>query len=735
MKHMSKRIAAMLLALVLVVGLIGSAATPKAQAALKVPNNSLRQETNVTCTLASCTMIIRARFYLSNNSGWSAITESMVRPYGWIEGAGVRASNWNYYYGGNRVTIGESFVGGLSLSYLKSLLDQHPEGIGLYCGRLPHCIYISDYDGDTIYCSDPGWGYSGNRRPLSASYLGAVYGSQQGVLNNTTAFFYCTSYSIAANANLYSETPSEYLDNAVFNAEYYRNNNVDLRNMNDDQLKDHWLNYGIKEGRRASAAFDVRYYLNTYADLRNAYGTDYKSALSHFVSFGMKEGRTGASGFDLNFYRANNVDLRKAYGYDNASYYRHYAIWGYKENRSMTRTPVLVDGVYKVYSAGNQNFALNIAGNSKDNQGNLQLWDKGAAHNIIIKCGSDGYYTMKVEISGKYIEAYGNYSSNGSNVSQYDGNGTDAQKWSIRQNGDGTYSFFACANGKAMDVCNGNMANGANIQLYDDNGTAAQKWVLVAQKTVADGYYKIAANTNANQSLNVAGDSTEASANIQIWNHAGNMYSRVIGVEYVSDGYYRLKMPISGLYFDVCNWSTADGAQVLQYGYHGGANQLWRIIPTGDGSYNIVSKNGDKYLDRNGGSDANGTKVQIWTPNGTNAQKWTFTKQSLSGKMGWVMENGARHYYENEVMVTGAKKIGTNWYYFDANGNMYTGWLKNNAGQWLYYQENGASVRDSWARIDGSTFYFNQNGCRVTGKQTISGRSYTFADNGVLQSK
>ena len=97
MKHLHKRLVSFFLALVLVIGMVSAGIAPKAEAAELNSGIYLRQETNYTCTLASCTMIIRARMYLSNNSNWSNVTESSVRRYGWIEGAGVRASNWTYY--------------------------------------------------------------------------------------------------------------------------------------------------------------------------------------------------------------------------------------------------------------------------------------------------------------------------------------------------------------------------------------------------------------------------------------------------------------------------------------------------------------------------------------------------------------------------------------------------------------------------------------------------------------
>ncbi|MCD8023837.1 MAG: hypothetical protein LUF30_12990, partial [Lachnospiraceae bacterium] len=95
------------------------------------------------------------------------------------------------YYG---ITVSHNSVSGITASKLKSLLDQHPEGIVLYCGKIPHAVFVTRYSGDTFYCADPLSGYSGSERKLSSSYLGKKYGSQAKILSNTTAYWYVSKY-------------------------------------------------------------------------------------------------------------------------------------------------------------------------------------------------------------------------------------------------------------------------------------------------------------------------------------------------------------------------------------------------------------------------------------------------------------------------------------------------------------------------------------------------------------
>ena len=80
--------------------------------------------------------------------------------------------------------------------------------------------------------------------------------------------------------------------------------------------------------------------------------------------------------------------------------------------------------------------------------------------------------------SGKVLDVNGGVSANGTNVQQYDSNGTYAQKWIAVKNSDGSYTFqSALAENAVLDVNGGSNANGTNVQLYTSNGTNAQKWV------------------------------------------------------------------------------------------------------------------------------------------------------------------------------------------------------------------------------------------------------------------
>ena len=93
----------------------------------------------------------------------------------------------------------------------------------------------------------------------------------------------------------------------------------------------------------SSLTFDVDYYYNTNADLQVAFGYDYDALYNHYVKYGLKEGRSGSKEFNCKIYRNNYRDLRKAYKNDYLSYCSHYELYGKAEGRNATDILVTPD--------------------------------------------------------------------------------------------------------------------------------------------------------------------------------------------------------------------------------------------------------------------------------------------------------------------------------------------------------------------------------------------------------
>ena len=157
---------------------------------------------------------------------------------------------------------------------------------------------------------------------------------------------------------------STWLDySSVFDANYYLSLYPDVAKAtsgNSDLALDHFINYGMSEGRRGSANFDVQSYFNEYPDLRAAFGFDLVKYYEHYVTAGKAEGRHGtgcskiegyataingvdySSVYDPSFYLSNNEDIRNAFSkrspagvvmINDAAVLRHFINCGMAEGR------------------------------------------------------------------------------------------------------------------------------------------------------------------------------------------------------------------------------------------------------------------------------------------------------------------------------------------------------------------------------------------------------------------
>lgn len=79
--------------------------------------------------------------------------------------------------------------------------------------------------------------------------------------------------------------------------------------------------------------FNSSYYADKYPDLKAAFGLNESKLLNHFITYGMKEGRQGIKSFNVQAYKNRYADLQQAFGDNLSAYYEHYITNGYKEGR------------------------------------------------------------------------------------------------------------------------------------------------------------------------------------------------------------------------------------------------------------------------------------------------------------------------------------------------------------------------------------------------------------------
>lgn len=161
---------------------------------------------------------------------------------------------------------------------------------------------------------------------------------------------------------------------------------------------------------------------------------------------------------------------------------------------------VFEDGIYRIVTALNDRKGLSISGESKDNNGNLELCDDNINDNQKFKVvqNKDGSYTITALHSGKAIDVHFASKKCGANISQYEKNNTSAQKWYIIPCENGYYKLISQCNYLAMDVAGAETENGTNIQCWQDNGTPAQRFKFIKVRNISDAPISIAMSSDQN---------------------------------------------------------------------------------------------------------------------------------------------------------------------------------------------------------------------------------------------
>jgi hypothetical protein len=139
-------------------------------------------------------------------------------------------------------------------------------------------------------------------------------------------------------------------------------------------------------------------------------------------------------------------------------------------------------------------------------------------------------------------------------------------------------------------------------------------WPAIGGKVSEYGYdwysmYELS-GSGTNLSLSIR-NSTGADRLLHAWGDGGD-----------ATGAVTLTLRHSGKCVDVISASTADGAEIAQYGCNGGDNQSWQFQDLGNGYYQIIARHSGKCLDVDAASTANSARILQWTCNGGQNQQW-----------------------------------------------------------------------------------------------------------------
>ena len=342
-------------------------------------------------------------------------------------------------------------------------------------------------------------------------------------------------------------------------------------------------------------------------------------------------------------------------------------------------TQTIDDGLYRLGSMLNGGQVLDVAGGSLSDSTQVQLYgsnDTLAQYWTFTYSKSTGYYTVRSAVSGKVLDCRGGGVSNGTAVQQYAENGTAAQWWRVVVNSDGSVSLISAKSGLALDVPAANSASCSKLQLYSANRTNAQKWTLsVPTVFVRDGLDEIYSRVDGNRLIDVSGGSKADDAKLQVWNRNGTLAQKW-SVSVCDDGSVLIKGANSGKYL-----SQSDGNLISVKEAMEGSHWIPRVSPRG--GLVLVNAVSGAVIDLTGGNATAGTALQLYANNLTAAQAWRFVSASLIDDGYYVVVNQSSN---NRVLdVAGAScNAGARVQLYTANGTNAQKWYVRSLGNGAY---------------------------------------------------
>ncbi|WP_307993593.1 hypothetical protein [uncultured Clostridium sp.] len=127
---------------------------------------------------------------------------------------------------------------------------------------------------------------------------------------------------------------------------------------------------------------------------------------------------------------------------------------------------------------------------------------------------------------------------------------------------------------------------------------------------------------------------------------------------------------------------------------------------SGGGSGSSSSKNNNDDSTKSNSNNGNSENLDLGSS--TNQNTYFLSKN-------WKLENGKWKYYKDGQAITGWQKLAdenNDWYYFDSNGYMLTGWIKNQ-GYWYYMNEkpgdNFGKMVIGWLKYNNNWYYLTES--------------------------
>ena len=362
---------------------------------------------------------------------------------------------------------------------------------------------------------------------------------------------------------------------------------------------------------------------------------------------------------------------------------------------------IISTGAYTISPAVSSSRALDVENGSSSSGANVRSWISNGSFAqkwyVSAASGYDGEY---------YIECMGSImrlaADSSGNVCQRSASGDASQRWKVSV-ARGGYVFESVAYpGKMLDLNGASSACGANVQVYTNNGSSAQIWRLSSCGiAVSNGTYTVRVASSPSVTLDVAGGSTSAGGNVQLYTSNDSGAQKWLFTR-KSDGAYEIKNAASGKALDVANAKAASGANVQQWTANNSAAQRWRVEYRAGSGFVFVSSLGSSLALGSSRGAVSGANAQL--ANSGDALSFTLRATTYIPSNQQQMVWKAQGYYSS-----------TNWLILADTTNNKVAVFSGSRGSW--------TIQKFWDCTSGA---FNTP--TKTGEFTVGSKGYSFGE-------
>lgn len=239
--------------------------------------------------------------------------------------------------------------------------------------------------------------------------------------------------------------------------------------------------------------------------------------------------------------------------------------------------------------------------------------------------GQDFYFAKNGQIKtvGGYCIAAENSLSSGSDLRRTSCNTSDAkQRWFL-ESAESTYGRFKAVSNSNLcfDLQNNSSGDGVNVRLWSCNGTSAQNWALVTQSNTS---FKQVKNASG-KCLDVNGGNMRQGEIVHLWTCNNQLNQKWI---VTNSGVFRT---INGMCLDAGAVNPSSGQDIHLWACDTDYastepdqrrwSQWWSNVGGGF-NYITTDANSSLCMDNENGGTSNGTDIQVYTCNTSDAQDW-----------------------------------------------------------------------------------------------------------------